>query len=309
MIRLAPALPRAWHLLDAASLASLLREGCELVLLEVGCGPDADLHHGHIPGARLLDIATLEEAPFFNKVSDKVLVERLARLGVRHDSMVVLYGRHNSLAAARAAHLMLYAGVSGVRLLDGGLAEWRRAGMPCAHIAAPVPEPSGDFGAAYPARPDLLCSSTDVRRHLRTGDATLASIRTRNEYLGRTSGYCYIDARGEIPGARWGQAGCEGDIHSMSSYQLADGCTRPAQEIAAMWAQSGIGPQRPTIFYCGTGWRASLAFFYAYLMGWDSISVYDGGWLEWSSDPANPVVCFDDFPTPVTCASATSTAK
>jgi thiosulfate/3-mercaptopyruvate sulfurtransferase len=44
-------------------------------------------------------------------------------------------------------------------------------------------------------------------------------------------------------------------------------------------------------FYCGTGWRASLAFFYAWLMGWEHISVYDGGWFEWSSDPANPVIC------------------
>jgi len=24
-------------------------------------------------------------------------------------------------------------------------------------------------------------------------------------------------------------------------------------------------------------------------MGWPRISVYDGGWFEWSSDPENPV--------------------
>ncbi|MEJ2247847.1 MAG: rhodanese-like domain-containing protein, partial [Acidobacteriota bacterium] len=42
-------------------------------------------------------------------------------------------------------------------------------------------------------------------------------------------------------------------------------------------------------FYCGTGWRASEAFFYAYLMGWERISVYDGGWFEWSLDARNPV--------------------
>ena len=53
---------------------------------------------------------------------------------------------------------------------------------------------------------------------------------------------------------------------------------------------AGIRPDRQTIFYCGTGWRASLAFFYAWLMGWERIAVYDGGWLEWSSDPANPTV-------------------
>lgn len=29
-------------------------------------------------------------------------------------------------------------------------------------------------------------------------------------------------------------------------------------------------------------WRASLDFYYAWLMGWENISVYDGGWFEWS---------------------------
>jgi thiosulfate/3-mercaptopyruvate sulfurtransferase len=28
---------------------------------------------------------------------------------------------------------------------------------------------------------------------------------------------------------------------------------------------------------------------YARAMGWKNISVYDGGWYEWSSDPKNPV--------------------
>lgn len=42
-------------------------------------------------------------------------------------------------------------------------------------------------------------------------------------------------------------------------------------------------------FYCGTGWRASETFMYARAMGWKNVSVYDGGWYEWSSDPKNPV--------------------
>ena len=28
------------------------------------------------------------------------------------------------------------------------------------------------------------------------------------------------------------------------------------------------------------GWRASETWFYAYLMGWPRIAVYDGGWFE-----------------------------
>jgi thiosulfate/3-mercaptopyruvate sulfurtransferase len=27
----------------------------------------------------------------------------------------------------------------------------------------------------------------------------------------------------------------------------------------------------------------------AWLMGWPKVSVYDGGWFEWSNDPSNPI--------------------
>ena len=62
----------------------------------------------------------------------------------------------------------------------------------------------------------------------------------------------------------------------------ADGTMKPALDIAAFWAEQGVHPGLALAFYCGTGWRASLAFYYAWLMGWERISVYDGGWFEWS---------------------------
>jgi thiosulfate/3-mercaptopyruvate sulfurtransferase len=74
-------------------------------------------------------------------------------------------------------------------------------------------------------------------------------------------------------------------------FQDAEGCMRPADEIRALWQACGIHAGQQAAFYCGTGWRASLAFFYAWLMDWKRISVYDGGWCEWSADPANPVLC------------------
>ena len=54
------------------------------------------------------------------------------------------------------------------------------------------------------------------------------------------------------------------------------------------WAQAGISPDKHNAFYCGTGWRGSEAFFNAWLMGWPRISVFDGGWFEWSNDNKNP---------------------
>jgi thiosulfate/3-mercaptopyruvate sulfurtransferase len=250
-------------------------------LFEVGCGGAALFQQAHIPGAAYLDTCEVEQAPLWNKVSDQALLALLLAHGVRHDTTVILYGRNN-LAAARLAHLLLYAGVSDVRLLDGGFALWQAGGHPCeagpgrTHVAA------REFGAAFPAHPAYMTDMAQVRALLARGDGTLASIRTEAEFTGKVSGYSYISAAGDIPGARWGQAGEDGDVNSMSTYHQADGSMKPAADILRQWAEAGIAGEGRTVFYCGTGWRASMAFFYAWLMGWSDISVYDGGWCEWS---------------------------
>ncbi|WUR11436.1 rhodanese-like domain-containing protein [[Empedobacter] haloabium] len=270
---------RLAHLLTPAALAAQVRAGA--LLIEVGCGTHAQYRAAHIPGARYLDTAALEAPPLFNKVPDADLLEVLLALGIRHDSTVLLYGR-STLAAARAAHLMLYAGVADVRLLDGGFAAWQAEGRSAAAGGEPPPRRATSFGAPFPGRPDFLVDMAGARALLARDDAVLASIRTWSEHTGVTSGYSYIRARGDIPGARWGRAGREGDVNSMSDYQDAAGRMLPGEAIEAMWREQGIRRGLRTAFYCGTGWRASLAFYYAWLMGWPDIAVYDGGWFEWS---------------------------
>jgi thiosulfate/3-mercaptopyruvate sulfurtransferase len=274
-------------------------------LFEAGCGDLDAFGQGHIPGAGYLDMMRLEQGPLWNKVPDADLAQLLCELGIRHDATVVLYGR-NPLAAARAAHLLLYAGVMDVRLLDGGFDAWRRAGLALEYGPGRRWPALETFGVALPGRPGYLMNMTETRALLAQGGATLASIRTHAEFVGETSGYSYIAARGEIPGAVWGRAGFDDDVNSMSAYQDDAGCMKPAGEILAMWEAAGIVPTRPTVFYCGTGWRASLAFFYAWLMGWERIAVFDGGWCEWSRDPANPVVCRVSCPPPPSSRSESS---
>jgi thiosulfate/3-mercaptopyruvate sulfurtransferase len=181
--------------------------------------------------------------------------------------------------------------VRDVRLLDGGFAAWRQAGLPLSCAPAPSYPSAASFGAVFPGRPAFLFDMPQTRAVLSRDESVLVSIRTWNEFVGKTSGYSYIDARGDIAGAVWGRAGDDDDVDSMSAYHRADGRMRPAAEIGAMWQAAGIAAQRRTVFYCGTGWRASLAFFYAWLMGWNDIAVFDGGWCEWSRDSGNPVLC------------------
>lgn len=292
-----PDLVRWRQLVTPAWLAGLIAQApvsatpaADWRLFEIGFGAADAFLCGHIPGACYIDTLEMESEPLWNKVSDQALLQLLLRQGIRHDTTVVLYGRNN-LAAARAAHLMLYAGVADVRLLDGGFHGWTAMSLPLMPGAGRAYPVADDFGVHCPAHPEYLTHAHQVRGLLRDADVAVVSMRTWKEFIGHTSGYSYIDAKGEIAGACWGRSGTDDDVNSMSEFHERDGTMKSAADIGGLWRTRGIHRKRRTIFYCGTGWRASLAFFYAWLMHWDFVSVYDGGWCEWSRDPGNPIIC------------------
>jgi 3-mercaptopyruvate sulfurtransferase SseA len=294
-------LPRWRQLVTPAWLAGLQAGAPQVAapesdwaLFEVGYGALAQFASGHIAGAGYIDTAELEGGELWNKVDDASLLRVLLGHGIRCDVTVILYGRNN-LAAARAAHLLLYAGVRDVRLLDGGYGAWTAAGLPSTPGHPRRYRPADHFGAAFPGRPEFVCDMQQARAVLAEPDGALVSTRTWNEFIGRTSGYSYIAARGDIPGGRWGRAGSGDDVNSMAAFHDGAGRMKPAADIALMWQAAGVYPAHRAVFYCGTGWRASMAFFYAWLMGWERIAVFDGGWCEWSRDGGNTVLCRVDL--------------
>jgi thiosulfate/3-mercaptopyruvate sulfurtransferase len=115
----------------------------------------------------------------------------------------------------------------------------------------------------------------------------LVCVRSWDEYIGKVSGYDFIKPKGRIAGSVWGYSGS--DPHHMQDYRNLDNTMRSYHEIESNWQKQGITQDKRIAFYCGTGWRASEAFFYAYLIGNQDIAVFDGGWLEWSQDGTNPI--------------------
>ncbi len=223
-------------------------------VLEVGCDHGAAYRSRHIAGAGYIDTHEVESLPLWNVVPPDTLRTVLARHGLRFDTQIILYGRQN-YAAERLAHILLYAGVQNVRLLDGGWQCWQQAGL--AHVAGSPPMVTPGFGAS-PAQPQLLRNLAQTRALRQRGDTVLVSVRSWAEFSGAVSGYDYIAAAGDIPGARWGHA--EGTSQYIHAYHNPDGTLRPPQEIAALWAKEAICAAQSVVFYCGTGWRASLAF-------------------------------------------------
>jgi thiosulfate/3-mercaptopyruvate sulfurtransferase len=163
---------------------------------------------------------------------------------------------------------------------------WLDAGL-ATSAAEVAPRPAADFGAEIPAAPELAVDLPEARQILAAPDANLVCVRSRPEYIGKVSGYNYIEKKGRIPGAVF--ADCGSDAYHMENYRNLDHTTREFGEVAEAWRRVGITPDKHNAFYCGTGWRGSEAFFNAWLMGWPRVSVFDGGWFEWSNDESNPI--------------------
>ncbi|UCE41799.1 MAG: sulfurtransferase [Candidatus Aminicenantes bacterium] len=254
---------------------------------------------GHIPGAIDLDTNLLESPETWNRRSPEEIRKALENLGITHDTTVILYGRFSNpdindpfpgssaghLGAFRCAFIMMYAGVEDVRMLNGGLQAWMDDGFEVSKEET-VKAHVSDFGAAIPACPELAVDILEAKEILKSENKNLVSVRSWREFIGEESGYNYIEKRGRIPAAVFGN--CGSDAYHMENYRNLDHTTREFHEIEKMWAEVGITSDKHNAFYCGTGWRGSEAFFNAWLMGWPQVSVFDGGWFEWSNDDNNP---------------------
>ncbi len=298
-------LPRFSQLVHADWLHGLLAgepldeaPGADYAVFHVNSGMPEAYEAGHIPGSFHLDTNLLESPTDWNRRTPRELESALLELGIASDTTVILYGRDGAageiekdseeaglIAAARAAGILLYAGVEDVRLLDGGIGAWLAAGYPVETVAR-SPVPAAAFGASIPAHADYFIDFEEANDVLADPDGVLVSVRSRPEHFGETSGYDYIQEAGDIPGAIWGNSGT--DANHMEHYRNVDDTMRAFNEISANWEAIGITSEREVTFYCGTGSRASEAFFYAYLMGWSNISIYDGGWFEWSRRSEEP---------------------
>jgi thiosulfate/3-mercaptopyruvate sulfurtransferase len=274
--------------------------GKGFAVFHVNFGVPEDYVQGHIPGALHLDTHAVESESSWNRHSNADLEASLLAHGITHDKTIVLYGRYSmpnpddpqpgqkagQIAATRAAAILMYAGVEDVRLLDGGFNAWVSAGY---EVEEEVhePEPAETFGVQIPGHPEYIIDIEEAKGLIADPAGMLVSIRSWPEFIGETSGYHYIGPRGRIAGAVWGNCGT--DAYHMQNYRNLDNTMREYHEIEVNWRDAGITPDKQVAFYCGTGWRASETFFYAYLMGWPRVAVYDGGWHEWSQDESNPI--------------------
>ncbi|MCK6209925.1 sulfurtransferase [Georgenia sp. EYE_87] len=235
---------------------------------------------GHVPGAVFVDLERELAAPPApaagrHPLPDPAdLQESARRWGLRRGGRVVVYDDAGGTSAARAWWLLRWAGLRDVRILDGALAAWRRAGLPL-ESGDVVPEP-GDVVlplAAGGAGPGMRTTDADGAA---AWPGVLLDARAGERYRGEHEP---VDPRaGHVPGAR----------SAPTTENLADdGTFLPQAELRRRFAGLGVRPGAAVGVYCGSGVTAAHEVAALASIGVDA-TLYPGSWSQWSADPARP---------------------
>jgi len=177
------------------------------------------------------------------------------------------------MRAARGLWFMEYFGHPNARMLDGGIQAWKSRGY-ATTTESVTPKPA-TFKVAE--RRDVLATAEDVLRGLDKSEVAILDTRSRGEYLGTQ---VRAARGGAIPGA----------VHIEWTDNIApDGGFKSDADLAKMYRDAGITPEKEVLSYCQGGYRAAHSYVALKLLGYPKVRNYIGSWKEWGDRTDLPI--------------------
>ena len=242
----------------------------------------AEFEQQHIPGARFFDIDSIADPssglPHTLPTPDR-FAEALQSLGITEGHTVVVYDSAGLLSAPRAWWMFRVFGWERVAVLKGGLPAWLRLG---GDTASGLVESVSAPGLALPFRAELFADQNDVITATDTGDRQILDARSPGRFSGAEPEPRPGLASGHMPTA----------INLPFGTLIDHECGEllPAEQLRQVLATQGVDLDRPTITSCGSGITACILALALFVLGRESVAVYDGSWTEWGSQQPDRVV-------------------
>lgn len=225
---------------------------------------------GHVSGA--VNIPTEDiviNVPVKNMLTSKKKIEKvMGGNGISNDTLVLAYDA-NKMGGSRLLWTLFMYGHQNVKVIDGGFDAIQKSGI---GLTTDVPSPEPVLFTAGEPSANWLASMEDVRNQAENPDpnTVLLDVRTLEEYA----------EAGKVP------------TSVMIPYEtnfFTDGTFKTTQITRINYLEEKIFPENEIIVYCQTSMRATPVFVQLYEAGYRNIRIYDGAYLEWSSNSDNPV--------------------
>src|SRR5690625_3877732 len=238
----------------------------------------------HIPNAFYLHIDNDLSSPVEKHGGNHPLpdIDKLActlgKMGVDHDTTVILYDGANEMYAPRAWWLLHYMGHKKVYVMDGGFQAWIRLGY---EVTDAIPK-----GVEKNFKPriqqDAVVHMKDVRERDRRRSVLIDS-RSYSRYLGETEPL-YKKA-GHIPGAK---------NYFWKDVLDEEGNWKQEMILKEHFAQLVHDDVEEIIVSCGSGISACPNILALKLAGFENVKLYPGSFSDWISYEDNPLETTDE---------------
>jgi thiosulfate/3-mercaptopyruvate sulfurtransferase len=233
---------------------------------------------GHIPGAAFFDIDAIADRTSglpHMLPSPAVFASEMGTLGLGDDMRFVVYDATGLMGAARVWWTLRVFGARDVKILEGGLPQWRAEGRPL-EIGARAPAPR-----VFTPRFDRasVADAAQVKRASETGSAQIVDARPAGRFAGEVA-----EPR---PGLRSGHI--PHSLNVPSREVIAGDRIKPAAEIKGVFVDAGVDLERPIITSCGSGVTAAILLLALETIGKKGVVLYDGSWSEWGGRGDLPI--------------------
>ena len=256
------------QIISAAELAQLLESDEKVQVIDMQKAED--YAKGHVEGAvNIVKDDIVINVPVDNMLTSKSKFEKaMSDKGIENDSTLLIYD-NDRMSAARLWWTFLMYGNENARVVDGGIQAIQAEGLVLSKEAPMVKKSTykaGEKNEAY------LANIKDVKSQLDEPDpnVVLLDVRTEAEYL----------EKGKIPSSV---------MMDYNTIFYTDNTFKDVQATRINFVDNGMRPEQEIIVYCQTSMRAAPVFLTLYNAGYRNIRIYDGAYLEWSSNPNNPV--------------------